>query len=118
MSILKETVFIGYDNAIRLSLLEDGVLFQAAYPTVTPTRWVLIVHTSIPIEIDSDVTADAFSWDSVNSVLELKLGSSLSTALDYTPTSLLMYAAEWPNGLVWFDPYCTPDTLLIRACEV
>jgi len=28
-----------------------------------------------------------------------------------------VYAAEWPQGLVWLHPTCTPDKLTIRVCS-
>lgn len=127
MSTLKETVYAGRNNAIRVTLLEDGVLLQDAYPDMTPTRWVLTIHatttvngatTDTPIVVDSDSDAGVFDWDATTSVLELQLGGLLSEALDFTLTSLVMYAAEWPTGLVWFNPTCTPDKLLIRVCSL
>jgi hypothetical protein len=118
VSTLKETVFAGRNNAIRLALSEDGVLFQTAYPDVTPLRWVLTIEAETPVEIDSDVSAGAFDWDSETSVLELRLGSLVSEALSYTLCTLVMYSVEWPAGLVWFNPTCTPDKLSIRVCTL
>lgn len=117
MSSLKETVYVGRDNAIRLILNEDGVSFHVAYPLITPSRWVLTINASPEIEIDSDLNPDAFDWDETTSVLELRLGSILSTAMNYTTSVLTVYAAQWPNGVVWVNPTCTPDKLLIRVCD-
>lgn len=116
MSTLKETVFVNRNNAVRLELKEDGVLFQTAYPAVTPTRWILTINDTTPIVVDSDTAPTAFDWDGTTSVLELRLGALVSTALTYTLCTLVMYAAEWPLGLVWINPTCTPDKLTIRIC--
>jgi hypothetical protein len=117
MSSLKETVYVGRNNAIRLILNEDDVAFHTAYPTVDPTRWVLTINAIPAIEIDSDVNPEAFNWDETTSVLELRLGALLSTAFDYTTSILTVYAAQWPNGMTWVNPNCTPDKLLIRVCD-
>ncbi len=117
MSSLKETVYLGRNNAIRLILNEDGVVFHTAYPDVDPTRWVLTINTTPEIEIDSDVNPEAFDWDETSSVLELRLGALVSTAFDYTTSILTVYAAQWPEGMTWVNPICTPDKLLIRVCD-
>ena len=117
MSSLKETVYIGRNNAIRLILNEDGVAFHTAYPDVDPTQWVLTINTTPAITIDSDVNPEAFDWDETTSVLELRLGAMLSTAFNYTTAILTVYAAQWPDGMVWVNPTCTPDKLLIRVCD-
>jgi len=117
MSSLKETVYIGRNNAIRLILNEDGVAFHTAYPDVDPTQWVLTISTTPAITIDSDVNPEAFDWDETTSVLELRLGAMLSTAFNYTTAILTVYAAQWPDGMVWVNPTCTPDKLLIRVCD-
>lgn len=118
MSTLKETVYAGRNNAIRIALSEDGVLFQVAYPDVNPTRWLLTIEADTPITIDSDVNPEGFDWDSETSVLELRLGSLVSDALGYTLCTLVMYSIEWPAGLVWMNPTCTPDKLTIRVCTL
>lgn len=117
MSVIKETVFSNRDNAIRLALSEDGVLFRTAYPSTSPTRWVLSLDAEPPITIDSTMYPQAFFWDANHSILELRLGAILTTAFPYTPTHLVMYAAEWPGGLVWINPTCTPNKMLIRVCD-
>ena len=117
MSTLKETVYIGRNNAIRLILSEDDEAFNDAYPSVTPTKWALTINATPAIEIDSDDHPEAFDWDDSNSVLELRLGQLLSTAMNYTTAILTVYAAQWPEGLVWVNPTCTPDKLLIRVCD-
>ena len=114
MSTLKETLYVGRDNTIRIALYEDEVLFHTAYPDVTPSRWVLTIDATV---IDSDTTPTAFNWDETTSVLELNLGTLITTAFDYTASILVMYAVPWPNGLVWFNPTCTPTKLLIRSCD-
>ena len=48
MSTLKETIYAGRNNTIRLLLSEDDQLFHVAYPDVTPTRWVFTVHAATP----------------------------------------------------------------------
>lgn len=130
MSTLKETAYVGRNNAIRIALSEDGTLFQTAYPNVSPDRWVLTIAatttttvdgvtttTETPIVMDSDTTPTAFDWDDANSVLELRLGAFVTAPLPYTLSTLIMYAPEWPDGLVWMNPTCTPDKLLIRICD-
>lgn len=117
MTVLKETVFAGRDNVVRLELKEDSVLFQLAYPAVTPSRWVLTINTIEPIEIDSDDTPSAFDWDSATSILELRIGDLVTEAVNYTSCTLVMYAIEWPLGLVWINPTCTPDKLTLRICD-
>jgi len=111
---LKETVYIGRDNVIRLSLLEDGAAFATAYPTVTPTRWVLSFGTN---EIDSDTDPSAFDWDAVNSILQISLGDLISAASDYAAAELTVYSADWPDGIVWIHPTASPDRLSIRVSE-
>lgn len=118
MSDIKETIFAGRNNVIRLQLSEDAQLFHEAYPDVTPTRWVLTIYAAMPIVVDSDVTASAFDWDEAISVLELRLGSLVTDLLAYTNTSLVMYSAGWPLGIVWANPTCTPDKLQVRICTV
>ena len=117
MSSLKETVYVGRNNAIRLILNEDGIAFHTAYPTVVPTKWVLTINTTPAITIDSGTSPAAFDWDAPTSVLELRLGSLLSTAINYTTSILTVYSAQWPEGMVWVNPTCTPDKLLIRVCD-
>lgn len=114
MTTLKETVFIDRDNVVRLQLLEDGRPFATAYPDTTPTRWVL---TFGAVTLDSDAVPTAFAWDAANSVLELNLGAQVADEMDFTAALLLVYAAEWPQGLVWLHPTCTPDKLTIRVCS-
>lgn len=117
MSTLKETVFVGRNNVIRLTLSEDSTLFSTAYPTTTPTRWVLTLNTTVPVIVDSDISPDAFDWDAVNSILEIRMGALVATAVDYTSITLVVYAAEWPAGMVWVNPTCTPDKILVRVCD-
>lgn len=110
--ILRETVYVDRDNAIRLQLLEDGVEFSTAYPAVTPTRWVLAVDD---LTFDSDVNPEAFDWDSADSILELSLGALVTDPLDFTAAELTLYAAEWPYGIVWLHPTASPDRLFLRV---
>lgn len=118
MSTLKETIFAGRNNTIRLLLAEDDQLFHVAYPEVTPTRWVFTIHSETPVVVDSDTTPTAFDWDAETSILELKLGALVSAAQPYASTSLVMYSAVWPQGIVWVNPTCSPDRLQIRVCDV
>lgn len=117
MSALKETVFVGRNNVLRLTLSEDATPFATAYPSTTPTRWVFTINTTPPVIIDSSTTPSAFDWDAVNSILEIRPGSLVSAAVDYTLATLVIYAAEWPEGLVWVSPTCTPDKILVRVCD-
>jgi hypothetical protein len=116
MSLLRETFFAAHNNVIRLTLSEDTSVFSVAYPTVTPTRWLFTIHATVPIVADSLITPNAFEWDAVHSILEIKLGTLVTTAMNYTASTLVVYAAEWPEGLVWFNPTCTPDKVFIRIC--
>lgn len=118
MSTLKETVFVNRDNVIRLALYEDGILFQTAYPSVVPNRFVLTINSDPEIEVDSNSEPTAFGWDDSTSTLELSLGSILSTAMSYTPCTLVIYSSQWPDGICWFNPTCSPDKLMIRACTL
>jgi hypothetical protein len=118
MSALNETVYLGRNNAIRLQLSEDGVDFYTAYPDVTPTRWILIIHTAAEIVVDSLVEPAAFDWTAETSTLELRLGNIFTEVMGYTITSLVVYSAYWPDGVVWVNPTCTPDTLKIRVCNI
>lgn len=118
MSTVKESVFINRDNVIRLVLYEDGELFQTVYPSVTPDRWIFKINSSPITEIDSEDYPEAFGWDSSTSTLELSLGSLLTTAMNYTACTLVLYATEWPDGIVWFNPSCSPDKLMIRVCNL
>lgn len=118
MSVLKETVFVGRNNVIRITLYEDNVLFNSVYPGVTPTRWILTINSSPPVVVDSSTTPTAFDWDAATSTLELSLGSILTTAMSYTFSTLVLYSAQWPNGICWFNPTCSPDKLMIRACTL
>lgn len=116
MSKLKETVFVGRDNAIRIELKEDGVILATAYPGLTPTRWLLTIHAASPVVIDSDTNPEAFEWDGDLSIVELRLGSILTTATSYVPCTLRLFSAEFPNGVVFVHPLCTTDKLFIRIC--
>ena len=118
MSKLKETVFVGRDNGIRLSLYEDGIALMTAYPDLVPTRWLLTIHSTTPIEFDSD-TDSVFSWDSENSIVEISIGSSLTTsdATASVPVTLRLFADIFSNGIVLLHPTCTPDKLYITICS-
>ena len=117
MSTLKETVFIGHDNEIRLLLKEDDVVLMDAYPTLAPSRWVLTIDSSTPIEVDSDDSPSAFSWDADNSVLEMALGDFVGDdQVAYTSATLVLYAPSFADGLILLHPTCTPDKLKIRIC--
>ena len=115
MSELRETVYIGYDNAIRLALTEDDDALMTAYPTLSPSRWVLTIQHTTPITFDSATAASAFDWDSTDSILELYLGPEVTEEIGYTAATLVMYDATlFPNGLVLLHPSTTPDRLKIR----
>lgn len=118
MSALQETVYLGRNNAIRLQLSEDGIDFATAYPEVTPTRWILIIHDDPEIVVDSDDSPTVFDWTALTSTLEIRLGSVVTEAMTYTSASLVVYSAYWPDGVVWVNPTCTPDTLKIRVCNI
>ena len=117
MSTVKETVFIDRDNSIRLILSEEGTLFADKYPGITPTRWVFTINTTVPIVVDSTVTPSAFTWDGVHSIIEIHLGALVTTAVGYTTATLVIYSPIWPDGVVWINPTCTPDKLLVRICD-
>jgi len=112
MSNLTETVYLGHDNAIRLMLLEDGTPFGDKYPTVTPDRFVVTFGRNT---VDSDQRPGAFRWIAEESTLEISLGPVVTE--EYAPTSaqLVVYAAPWPNGIVWVHPTSTPDHLILRV---
>ena len=118
MATLKETIYANRNNVIRLLLSEDDQLFHVAYPAVTPTRWLFTVYTATPTVVDSDITPTAFDWDVATSILEIRLGALITSALDYTDTSLVMYSAVWPSGIVWANPTCSPDKLKVRVCTI
>jgi hypothetical protein len=117
MSTLKETVFVGKDNEIRLLLKEDDIVLMTAYPSLVPSRWQLTIASDPEILIDSDTNPDAFNWISESSILELAIGSIVTTAMGYTSATLRMYAPIFPNGVVLIHPTCTPDKLKIRICD-
>jgi hypothetical protein len=114
MSDLDETVYIGHDNAVRLMLLEDGTPFGDKYPTVTPDRFVISFGA---VRIDSDQSPTAFRWIADESTLEISIGPVVTE--EYPPTSakIVVYAAPWPNGIVWVHPTRTPDHLYLRVTE-
>lgn len=116
--IIKETIYANRNNVIRLLLSEDDQEFHVAYPAITPTRWIFTIYTAVPTVVDSNDSPTSFDWDGATSILELKLGSLLSQALDYTDTSLVMYSSVWPSGIVWANPTCSPDRLKIRVCTM
>ena len=118
MSTLKETVFVSRNNVIRLVLYEDGEEFNTVYTGVVPSRWILKINTDPEIEVDSASSPELFNWDSASSTLELSLGSVIDTAMNYTLCTLVVYAEQWPDGIVWFNPTCSPDKLMIRACNL
>lgn len=111
---LKETIYAGRNNSIRLKILEDGIPFAIAYPTVTPTRWVLVVGSLI---FDSTDIPNSFSWDSETSVLEILLGNQVASAIDFTAAEMTLYSAEWPDGVIWLHPTASQDRLLIRIID-
>lgn len=116
---LYETLFVGRDNAIRLTLSEDTSLLSDAYPDLVPTRWLLTIGTNPPTEFDSSLQSGLFSWDHETSVLQMSFGPSLSPSLAAlkASTTLRMWSAEFPNGVVLLHPTCTPDKLFITICN-
>ena len=114
MTTLKETAFVDHDNKIRLQLYEDDVVFATAYPTTTPSAWLLEMGDET---IDSTVNPECFTWDGTNSILELNLGGFFTEEVPFTSVKLTVIADIWPNGVVWVHPTCTPDRLMIHVCE-
>lgn len=114
MSDLNEIVYIGHDNAVRLMLMEDGAPFAEKYPNVTPDRFVVTFGGK---EIDSDQVPSAFRWIAEESTVEMNLGPVVTEECVPTSAKIVVYAAPWPNGIVWVHPTSTPDHLYLRVTE-
>lgn len=110
-----DTIFAGRNNSIILQLSLNNELLTTKYPNIIPTRWVFTIESSPEQIFDSSLNPECFSWDLNNSFIEIKIGTLFSSASGYKRTRLIMYAAEWPNGIVWLSP-CTIDTLSVRVC--
>jgi hypothetical protein len=119
MSKLIETIYVGRDNAIRLTLSEDSVPLKIAYPNLSPTRWLMTIHTDTPIVFDSSVDSTAFDWDDESSVLQIQIGPLVTAenAVSKAATTLRMFSGEFPNGVVFAHPTCTKDKLFITICS-
>ena len=119
MSKLVETIYVGRDNAIRLTLLEDQTPLKEVYTNLSPTRWLLTIHAQTPIVFDSDIDSTAFDWDSTSSVLQIQIGPLVGSehATLKASTTLRMFSAEFPNGVVFAHPTCTTDKLYITICS-
>lgn len=117
MSVLRETFFLNRSNVIRFVLSEGTKLFKDAYPTVVPSRWVFTINSTEPLVIDSDDVPIAFDWDQTTSTLEIHGGTLVVEAMNYTSATLVVYAPEWQEGVVWFNPTCTSDKVFIRVCN-
>ena len=118
MGKLKEVVFTGRDNVIRLALAEDGTPLMAAYPELIPARWLLTIHAATSVDIDSDIDTEAFVWDPDASVIELRLGVVLtnSAPVSAAACTLSLFSTEFPNGVILVHPTCTPDRLMLTIC--
>lgn len=116
MSEIRATVFIGRDNAIPLILKDGGQALMTAYPALVPTRWAFIIHTDAgPVTIDSEDSPLAFVWDAGTSVLSLKPGPYVTDEADLSDTTLILYSAEFPNGVVMLHPTDTASKLRVNV---
>jgi len=119
MSLFRETVYLDRDNVIRLELREDEELLRVKYPGLVPTKWELIIATTPPTTISSDTHPEAFNWEGDVSVLEIAIQAVLTQAFsDFTAVTLILYSAEFPNGLIYLHPLYTRDILKINAIVV
>ena len=93
--MIMEVVYLGRDNTIDLKLLADGVAVDLA----PVTRMVLMIETTV---IDSTTTPSAFDWDTgVTGKIILFLGNTDGLPPGKYKSTLIVYDASNPNGLVW-----------------
>ena len=92
---ITEVVYLGYDNTIDLLLEADGV----AVDLVNVNRAVL---TFGAYTIDSDVTANIFTWTGlgVTGKMRIKLGGQSIVSGTYKAT-LVLYDVINTNGIRW-----------------
>jgi hypothetical protein len=89
-----EVVYLGRDNTVDLLLKADG----SAQDLSGVTRMVLVVGET---EIDSDLSPDAFDWDTgTTGKVVLALGDESLSEGTYTAW-LVVYDASNPDGIVW-----------------
>jgi len=89
-------VYNGYDNAIEYILKVDNVAQD-----ISELTQVKLIEEDEEFTIDSDVSADAFAWDSeTTGLLQMKLGHEDVGAGVYN-CWLVVYDLSNPNGIVW-----------------
>lgn len=97
MATLRETSYIGRDNAIDLQLLADG----AAVDLSSVTR-VILRDVACTWEVDSSTSPGAFDWSAGDGVISLILGDEAITAGAYS-CWLIVYDPTNTDGVVWDD---------------
>lgn len=93
-----ETVYIGYENAFRKQLTEDGSPIKL-FPI---TKVAVQLHGTL---YDSDTHPDAFDFTSEAAtghiVFKLGLIDTLLISGRDKKAELIVFAPDYPNGYVW-----------------
>lgn len=90
---ISERVWIGHDNAIKLTLTNDGVAADISGTTRATLEFG-------GVTLDSAVDTGAFDWSSGGGLLIMTLGTHVTEP--YNGFSVLtIYSGANPNGLVW-----------------
>lgn len=94
---IKEVVYIGRSNVIKLRLL-SGTTKQ---DLTSVTRMTLEVGEET---VDSDVDTGVFDWDTeaTEGIVSIVLGDALTTETGgYVPATLTVYDPQNSDGLTW-----------------
>ena len=95
MAALRETAYLGRNNAIDLQLQADG----AAVDLSSVTRMILR-DVSCTWEVDSTTSPGAFDWSAGDGVLSIALGDEVIAPGAYS-VWLIIYDPTDTDGLVW-----------------
>lgn len=95
MATLRETSYIGRDNAIDLQLLADG----AAVDLSSVTRMILR-DVACTWEVDSITSPGAFDWSAGDGIISLILGDEAIASGAYS-CWLIVYDPTNTDGVVW-----------------
>ena len=95
MAALRETVYLGHDNAIDLKLKADGVAVDLS----SVTRMILR-DVGCLWEVDSATSAGAFDWSAGGGALSPRLGDETIPPGTYN-CWLIVFDPTNTDGIVW-----------------
>ena len=95
MAALRETLYLGYDNGIDLTLKADDVAVDLS----SVTRMILR-DVACTWEVDSTTSPGAFDWSAGGGVISLILGDEPITPGAYS-CWLIVYDPTNTDGVVW-----------------